>query len=52
MLTLELKTILRYIYQHKASVSFTPELVDRCRTALQSWVDNPDEGSQEDGGND
>lgn len=51
MPVLGLKTILQYIYQHKASVSFTPELVDRCRTALQSWVDNPDEGSQEETGN-
>lgn len=41
------KTILQYIYQHRASVAFPPELVERCRTALQSWSENPDEGGLE-----
>jgi len=37
------KAILQYIYQHKASVSFTPDLVERCRAALQRWADNPEQ---------
>jgi len=41
------KTILQYIYQHKASVSFTPGLVERCRAVLQSWADGPDQDTEE-----
>jgi len=47
MPVLGLKTILQYIYQHKSSMLFTTELVERCRTALQGWADNPDDGDQE-----
>jgi hypothetical protein len=41
------KAILQYIYQHKASGSITPDLVERCRVALQQWADNPDEETLE-----
>lgn len=37
------KAILQYIYQHKASAAFSPELIQRCRTALQGWADNRSE---------
>jgi hypothetical protein len=40
------KAILQYIYQHKPSASFTPDLVERCRMALQRWADNPEQDSQ------
>lgn len=36
------KAILQYIYQHKASTTFTPDLVGRCRAVLQRWADDPD----------
>lgn len=41
------KAILQYIYQHKASVLFTPDLVERCRAVLQSWADGPDQDTNE-----
>jgi len=41
------KAILQYIYQHKASVSFTPGLVERCRAVLQRWVDGTDQDTEE-----
>ena len=45
------KAILQYIYQHKPSASFTPDLVERCRAVLQRWSDNSEqdaEGAPED----
>jgi hypothetical protein len=41
------KGILQYIYQHKASIAFTSELIERCRAALQSWSESPDGGGLE-----
>lgn len=41
------KAILQYIYQHKASASFTPDLVERCRMALQRWADGTEQGTEE-----
>jgi len=41
------KAILQYIYQHKASASFTPDLVERCRMALQRWADGADQNAEE-----
>ena len=41
------KAILQYIYQHKPSASFTPDLVERCRMALQRWADGPDQDTNE-----
>jgi len=41
------KAILQYIYQHKASVSFTPGLVERCRAVLQRWADGTDQDTEE-----
>jgi hypothetical protein len=45
------KAILQYIYQHKASVSFTPSLVEGCRAVLQCWADGTDQDT-EDGAED
>ncbi|MHB8107470.1 MAG: nuclease-related domain-containing protein [Candidatus Cryosericum sp.] len=41
------KAILQYIYQHKASVSYTPDLVERCRAALRRWADGADQNTEE-----
>lgn len=41
------KATLQYIYQHKASVSFTPGLVERCRAVLQRWADGTDQDTEE-----
>jgi hypothetical protein len=41
------KAILQYIYQHKPSVLFTSDLVERCRAVLQSWADGPDQDTEE-----
>jgi hypothetical protein len=39
------KAILQFIYQHRPSSSFTPDLVERCRAVLQDWAANPEEVS-------
>ncbi|RIE05921.1 nuclease-related domain-containing protein [Candidatus Cryosericum terrychapinii] len=36
------KGVLQYIYQHRASALFTPDLVGRCRDVLQCWADGTD----------
>jgi len=41
------KAILQYIYQHKASVSFTPSLVESCRAVLQHWADGTDQDTED-----
>ena len=41
------KGILQYIYQHRASATFTPDLVGRCRDVLQHWADGTDLNSDE-----
>jgi hypothetical protein len=37
------KAILQFIYQHRPSGSFTPDLVERCRAVLQDWAANREE---------
>jgi len=41
------KAILQFIYQHKPSVSFTPDLVERCRAVLQHWAGGTDQDTED-----
>lgn len=41
------KAILQFIYQHKPSVSFTPDLVECCRAVLQHWAGGTDQDTED-----